>query len=253
MVGRLNNHIEAVDNFSHLPESLKTKVECLTFKRHGGLSPAPFNSLNACYKTGDRYENVVENRKRISSYVGVHNIISANQIHGCNLIHVNSETYNYEKIEADGLFTSIPRTSIFIKQADCQAVTLYDPEAQVIGNIHCGWKGSVLGIIPRAVHEMVKIYGSRPADLWASISPSLGKCCSEFRGWEELLPAHFKKFKDKKDHINFKTISIHQLAESGVPIKHIDCSDICTKCDSDFFSYRRSKKTGRFVTLATLK
>ena len=33
-----------------------------------------------------------------------------------------------------------PGLGLVIKQADCQAVILYDPHKHVLGNIHCGWR-----------------------------------------------------------------------------------------------------------------
>ncbi len=38
--------------------------------RHGGVSPAPFDSLNLASNRGDREENILENYRRLGAAVG---------------------------------------------------------------------------------------------------------------------------------------------------------------------------------------
>ena len=51
--------------------------------RHGGVSPAPFDSLNLASNRGDREENILENYRRLGAAVG----FDASRAVGCRQIH----------------------------------------------------------------------------------------------------------------------------------------------------------------------
>jgi YfiH family protein len=153
--------------------------------------------------------------------------------------------------DTDGLITDIPGVALLVKQADCQAITMFDPVHGVIANIHCGWRGNVKGIISNAVEYMCKNRGSAASDIWASISPAIGVCCMEFDGWRTLLPQHMHRFV-ANDHCDFRAVSRSQLEACGIPPAHVHCSETCTCCSDDFFSYRREKVTGRCGTVIVM-
>jgi purine-nucleoside/S-methyl-5'-thioadenosine phosphorylase / adenosine deaminase len=142
---------------------------------------------------------------------------------------------------------------LMIKQADCQAVLLYDPEHQGIANVHCGWRGNVNGVIGEAVRSMKKTYGSRPSRLLAGISPSLGPCCAEFIHYRDEIPAHYWSFQVKPTYFDLWQISRNQLLEAGLTEEHIEVAGVCTACHTEnFYSYRKEGNTGRFGTVIAL-
>ncbi len=256
-VEALGDRLHCIDLMSHLPSSLRGGLRCFSFDRLGGVSPAPFDSLNVGEAVGDLHENVGKNRQIIKRFAQVRDILFIEQVHGVDILHVDAiqallpgEIVSGSK--ADGIVSRVPGLGLMIKHADCQAVVMFDPVKRVVANIHCGWRGSVHGILSKAVCRLWDRYGSRPGDIWAGISPSLGPCCGEFRGWKNILPEWMHSFQVRPDHFDFWAISIQQLIEAGLDRNHIFCPRICTVCDSNYFSYRRDRITGRQATLIAL-
>ncbi len=58
--------------------------------------------------------------------------------------------------------------------ADCTPLLFADPRRGVVGIAHAGWQGTVRGVASVAVQAMGERYGSRPADIYAAIGPSIG-------------------------------------------------------------------------------
>jgi hypothetical protein len=178
------------------------------------------------------------------------------QVHGTNvaIIREANSTISEEPVEADAMITDLPGVALMVKQADCQAVLLFDPVRKVISNIHCGWRGNRQNLIRTVIDRMRVDFGCTPSDLRAGIGPSLGPCCAEFVTHEELFPDSFMRFMVRKNYFDFWALSRWQLTESGVEEANIETAAICTKCRTTlFFSYRAEKTTGRFATAVMLK
>lgn len=225
------------------------------FTRLGGVSPPPFHSLNTSYRTPDRPEAVRTNLERIRLTIGARQLISLDQVHGTNVLSLRPRDLPLPEAHpgADGILTNLPGMGLLIKQADCQAVLLYDPVRRVAGNIHCGWRGSVGDILGEAVRRMARDFGTEPGDVFAAIGPSLGPCCAEFVGHERIFPAWFEQFMADEDKFDFWALSRHQLVRAGLRPWKIEVAGICTRCRTDlFFSYRGEGETGRFASVAML-
>ncbi|MDD2901943.1 MAG: polyphenol oxidase family protein, partial [Syntrophales bacterium] len=157
-------------------------------------------------------------------------------------------------LEVDILVTTVPGLGLLIKQADCQAVMLYDPVHRVAANVHCGWRGQVAGILQEAVTRLGENYGCRPQDLVAALGPSLGPCCAEFRHYREEVPPEFWPYQVKPTYFDLWTLSRDQLLAAGLQPEKIDIAGICTRCRGDeFFSYRRDRVTGRQGAVIALR
>lgn len=237
------------------------KLQCTLFSsdRHGGVSQSPYQSLNLSFGVGDYKNAVSENRNRLKTHHSINTLLSARQIHGDRIfIANNSLTEDLEVDGYDALMTNLPQIGLMIQQADCQAVTLYDPIHAAIAAIHCGWKGSVLNILAKTTRAMERHYNSSPADLQTTISPSLGPCCSEFMNHHQELPSSFLAFQVKENYFDFWQISKMQLIEAGHKEENIHTMGQCTSCSPDFFSYRRANRnsngrTGRCATVIVLQ
>ncbi|MFZ5775136.1 MAG: peptidoglycan editing factor PgeF [Thermodesulfobacteriota bacterium] len=225
-----------------------------SFSRHGGVSLAPYHSLNVGLHVGDDASAVSANRWRIKEHLGVKRLVSARQVHGDRVLLIEDmPASDLEHEGYDALVTALPGLGLMIQQADCQAVVLHDPRQHAIGNLHAGWRGSVANIIGTTVTAMSEAFGSRPADLLAAISPSLGPCCAEFVNFREELPPHFHRYQIRANHFDFWSISRDQLTAAGLLPENIQIASVCTKCSPDYFSHRREKITGRFATVVALR
>lgn len=219
------------------------------FNRNHGISEPPYASLNISFGVGDDSDLVNANRQRIKEALGITYLISAKQIHGNQVVASNEDVHCDMEVEGyDALITDQEGVGLLIQQADCQAILLHDPENKVIAAIHCGWRGSVSNIIKSTIMIMEETYLVNPSQLKVAISPSLGPCCAEFVNYRSELPEEFHRFQESPNHFNFWDISVSQLHEAGVKPQHIDVAGICTFCNQDYFSYRRSNKKGKTTT-----
>lgn len=211
------------------------------FDRNGGVSRDVFASLNVSYRLGDAPERVEENRRRIKERLGATRLVSAGQVHG-DIVHavVGRPAADVEIPGCDALVTAETDVALLIQQADCQAVLLHDPVRRVIAAIHCGWRGSVAGIIGTTVAACTGRYGCVPADMRAYIGPSLGPCCAEFVHFKRELPPSFQRFQVRPAYFDFWEISSRQLVEAGLRPERLAVARICTSCSEAYFSYRRA-------------
>jgi YfiH family protein len=218
------------------------------FTRMGGCSQPPFDSLNLSFAVGDQVDAVQENRSRIISLLGIDLLLATRQVHGDAVLVVTTATKDATQVEADALITNQPGLGLLIQQADCQAVLLHDPTRSAIAAVHCGWRGSVLGIIRKTVASLEEAYGCQPHNLSAVISPSLGPCCAEFRNHQKELPSSFLPFRQGDCHFDFWQISREQLMGCGVRPENIEITGCCTSCSRDYFSYRQAVRTDSGIT-----
>jgi polyphenol oxidase len=228
------------------------------FTRHGGVSPPPFDTLNAAFNCGDSSDAVKENLLRIRRELGDPRLVFSRQVHGDTINIVDEAMLEqcppdapfFQAPPGDALVTSLRSIALMVKVADCQAVLLVDPVREVIANVHSGWRGSVQELVTKTVRLMQKRFGSAAKDLLAAVSPSLGPCCGEFIHYEKELPRGLWPFQVRPHHFDFWAITRSQLLGAGLLPEHIEIAGRCTKCDiGDFFSYRGEKITGRMAAV----
>jgi YfiH family protein len=218
------------------------------FRRSGGTSSAPFASLNFSEHIGDQQERVQANRARAIEALQLPSLVAVRQVHADRVLVVDKEHPRSESEGYDAIISTLTGVGLLIQQADCQAVLLHAPQQGAVAAVHCGWRGSVTDIIGKTIHRLQTAYGVNPADLRAAVSPSLGPCCAEFIHYQRELPAWMHAFQVRPTYFDFWAISQHQLMAAGVPVKHIDIASVCTRCDHNFFSYRRAQQEGNGIT-----
>jgi YfiH family protein len=223
------------------------------FTRQGGVSKAPYDSLNASYAVGDRKHRVEKNLRKIRLALDAKRLIFMNQAHGEHVQILRRDRTREDVPTADAVITDVPHLGIMVKQADCQSVIIWDPKRKVAANVHCGWRGNVQNILGKVVSKMTETFGCRKADLSAAIGPSLGPCCAEFVSHEEIFPAMFKRFMVRDGYFDLWAVSCWQLREAGLKEENMEVAGLCTRCRTDlFYSYRGEGKTGRFATVAMI-
>ncbi len=220
------------------------------FNRHGGQSLVPFNTNNVSHGVGDTELAIAKNRLSIKKMLGVDILLSAQQVHEDKVyssfgIQLESDV---EVNGFDALVTNQRGVGLMIQQADCQAVLLFDSVTQTIAAAHCGWRGSVVGIIGNTLEVMKSYFKVKPEDLQVAVSPSLGPCCSEFIHHRRELPDSFRDFQVKENYFDFWKITRWQLEQAGVPEEAVSVAEVCTSCSPDYFSYRRARRYGDGVT-----
>lgn len=219
------------------------------FARHGGVSAEPYTSLNVGVYVGDHPEAVAANRRLVREELGISCLLTARQVHGPGVYCLTEPIGSDLEVDGfDALVTNLAGVGLTIQQADCQAVLLFDPRREVIAAVHCGWRGSVLGLVPEVVAVMAGNYGTDAADLQAIVSPSLGPCCAEFVNFKSELPVDFQQFMVGENAFDFWQITRAQLTAAGVAESQIQTVGRCTCCSGDYFSYRRATRQNGGVT-----
>ena len=227
-----------------------------TFTRYGGLSSAPYDTLNIGDNTGDNPVNVEQNMEIIRDVLGAKQLLFMNQVQKDNIIVLRKgSSVHFDTIpEADAIITDIPEIAIMIKQADCQGIILFDPVNTVVSVVHCGWRGNRCNIPGTVIQRMKSEFGCSGSDIVAAIGPSLGPCCGEFTTYKEIFPDNFKKFMVRENYFDLWELSKWQLLNEGLKKENIEIAEICTRCHNDtFFSYRAEPDTGRFATAAMIQ
>lgn len=233
------------------------------FNRHGGEGRSVFSTKNVSFGVGDEASVVRKNRELVRRSLQLDTLVSARQVHGdrvhCCPGEAPGELSGEDEIDGvDALITDCPGSGLMIQQADCQAVLLFDPTRPAIAAIHCGWRGSVAGIIGKTIARMGECFGTDPTNLQAAVSPSLGPCCAEFIHYKKELPLAFHSFQVRDRYFDFWAITQWQLEEGGINRDAITVAGICTACSPDYFSYRRACRkrdgiTGRNCSVIALR
>lgn len=227
----------------------------------------PFN-FRACLVSD---EVIKQNYVNIQNSIN-HNfakIIKPNQNHTNIVKVVNEKNINEVFENVDGLITNLKNIALVTSLADCQGILLYDKEKQVIGNIHSGWKGTLNKIIINAIDLMITTYNSNPQNIEVYITPSIEKCCFEVdEDVKKLFINNFKEIdinnfitlgeiKDNKQKYYIDTLEINKaiMINKGIKVENITLSNICTKCQSNYFHSHRSEgiNSGRNIALICLK
>ncbi len=231
--------------------------------RHGGVSTGHWSSLNLTKGNGDDPAAVEENLRRATRALGVNreDLVSPSQRHTSRAQQVGRAERGRVISDTDTLFTHETSVPILLRYADCTPILLYDPSRHACAVIHSGWRGTVAGAIPAAVHALGQAFGSRPKDLVAGIGPCIGPCCYEVgndvvdavRSAFDRAGALLPRNGGDRRHFDLWAANRRWLAESGV--LQVEIAEVCTACHKDeFFSYRGGAgRTGHFGALMMLR
>jgi polyphenol oxidase len=214
--------------------------------RLGGVSEAPFDSLNLGLLTADDAAAVTENRSRLATALGFapEEIVFARQVHAAELeTHFTLPGRGDALPEADGQVLTAPGMAALVFVADCLPVALRGPGG--VAMLHCGWRGLAAGIVARGAAAI----GATDA----AIGPGIGGCCYEVG--DEVLGA----FADLGDGIaagrmlDLPEVARRLLIAAGV--ERVQSAGLCTSCEPElFFSHRRDAgRTGRQAGIAWLE
>ena len=222
--------------------------------RRGGVSPAPWDTLNLGPGRGDAPENVEENYRRFfaaldmdSAYPVLSRQVHRDDVRLCTAADAGKGLIRDRDYDADALITAEKGLPLVVFSADCGILLLHDPDAGCVGAVHAGWRGCAAGIVEKTVREMVRLLGARPERILAAVGPCIGKCCFETDGdvadaFHELMdPAVDERIERRGDkyHIDLKSINRLWLLRSGLDPSRIDVHPDCTKCRPDrYWSHR---------------
>jgi len=227
-------------------------VRALSTTRAGGVSLAPYASLNLGAHVGDDPARVAENRARLRRLLPAEPRW-LNQVHGSAVVDAAAVA---GLPDADAAFSRKPGAVCVVMTADCLPVLLCDRAGTVVAAAHAGWRGLHGGVVEATVAAM----GVAPGELIAWLGPAIGPQAFEVGG--EVRAAFVAA--DGRAEAAFRPaaqagkwladlylLARQRLAALGVSAVH--GGDCCTVGEADrFFSYRRDGVTGRMASLIWL-
>ncbi|WP_165090045.1 peptidoglycan editing factor PgeF [Neisseria yangbaofengii] len=227
-------------------------VKTLITTRNGGVSKAPFHSLNVGAHVGDNPEYVARNREIVQNQTGLP-VAYLNQIHSD--IVVNATDALATLIDADASVDTTGQTACASMTADCLPVLFCDKAGTVVAAAHAGWRGLAGGILQNTVRAMQVA----PLEIMAYLGPAIGPEAFEvgqdvFDAFAAQMPATesaFESIGGGKYLADMYALARMVLQHEGVGM--IYGGEHCTVLERDsFFSYRRDGQTGRMVSLIWL-
>jgi YfiH family protein len=231
--------------------------------RFGGVSRPPEGALNLGYVPWDSRGNVVENRRRFLSALGLSpdSLATVAQNHSAEFHTIKTPAHQWNpQTQGDALLTRETQVALAVLVADCIPVLLLDPETNAIAAVHAGWRGTLARILYRTLQGMRAEFDVDPSRVLIAFGPGIRSCCFEV-GHEVAAafgsafpgvplsrphPEHREKFL-----LDLPQALDAQLSEAGVPLQNRFDLGLCTYCHPDrFFSYRReSQNAGRLMAI----
>ena len=230
---------------------------CFT-TRYGGVSEGMFSKLNLSFTRGDVKESVEENYRRIAEAMGVpyEKIVCSDQTHTTNVRVVTEADAGTGIIrpkdytDVDGLITNVPEITLATFYADCVPLYFVDPVHHAIGLSHSGWRGTVARMGKCTLEAMRREYGTKAADVYCVIGPSICQDCYEVSEdvavqFEEAFSGHESEILLNKGNGKYQLdlwkANEIVLLEAGVKPEHLAVTDVCTCCNPELlFSHRAS-------------
>ncbi|MEQ1601239.1 MAG: peptidoglycan editing factor PgeF [Methylophilaceae bacterium] len=226
-------------------------VKALQTTRAGGLSRAPYDSLNLGTHVADVAHIVAANRLRLSPFLPAEPVW-LNQVHG---VHVIDASNANGLPEADAAYSKKSGIVCTVMTADCLPVLLCDEAGTVVAAAHAGWRGLCQGVLGATVIAM----HTPPEKLMAWLGPAIGahvfevgnEVRSAFIAQDEQAAQAFTAAPNNKWLMNIYQLARQRLKVAG--IAHVYGGNFCTYTDkSRFFSYRRDGLTGRMASMIWL-
>ena len=229
--------------------------------RDGGISKAPYNSLNLAFHVGDNPLDAEKNHQLLASKLNykLKNLVHMKQIHSSTVHSVDTQDDFNHPPTCDALITNKVDTPIMVMVADCTPVLFYDKKKQVIAVAHVGREGAFKNIIKNVINSFRDDFDSNTKDIVVAVGASIGVCCYEigldlYEQTKALNLSYSVEKRGSKYYLDIGKIIQKQLSECKIQKTNIDNFNICNCCNSDrYFSYRANQTTGRFCGVMMLK
>jgi polyphenol oxidase len=252
------------------PAPRHVRAVCTT--RGGGVSGAPYDSLNLGDHVGDAPEAVAENRARLRQALGARPVF-LQQVHGTHVATLNLHTPNGG--QADAALTTTRGVACTIMVADCLPVLLTDRQGTAVAAAHAGWRGLAgeggRGVVEATFESFVASVQSSSTkfaiknkafnvneDVFAWLGPCIGPTAFEvgpevkaaFEAHDPQAATMFRPHGAAKFLADLQGLARQRLRALGVTqVSGNDGSaPWCTVGNpSWFFSHRRDRVSGRFA------
>lgn len=230
--------------------------------RTGGISLAPFGTLNMGVAVGDDPAHVAQNRARLQQVCAAQPIF-LKQVHGNRVVRLTAADAKLHNalLEADASVTTEPGLACTIQVADCLAVLFAAPDGRAVGAAHAGWRGLASGVLQATAQAVCELAGCAPVDLSAWLGPCIGP--RRFEVGADVLAGfgvdiqegsptpRFVRHSDPRAEVPKWLADLPGLARdrlNALGVVKLSGGQWCTVEEaSRFFSFRRDRVTGRMA------
>jgi polyphenol oxidase len=235
--------------------------------RSGGVSAAPFDTLNLSFRVGDDQACVLENRSRLAATIGIgiDDFVFAQLAHGSAVVEVSAGdrgrgARNYESAfpATDSLITATPGVALAVNVADCVPIILIDSETPAVGVVHAGWRGTLAHIAAKSVAAMGRAFATQPHQVSAFVAPSIApeSCVVSDEVAAQAIAAypHVEVIRavDGMVTLDLRAANVADLKAAGVRAEAVRLAAVNTYEARDLYSARRESPTGRFAAVSMI-
>jgi YfiH family protein len=229
-----------------------SRVHAAFTLRVGGVSVAPYDSLNVGAHVGDAPAAVGENRRRLRERLQLPDEpVWLDQVHGTEVI----ELEKLEQRRGDAATTHSTGRVCVIQVADCMPVLFSARDGSAVGAAHAGWRGLAAGVLEATVRTL----RVPTRELIAWLGPTIGQEHFEvgddvrgaFVAADPGATAAFMPNTRGRWQCDLYALARRRLAALG--IESVFGGGWCTYADpARFFSFRRDGQCGRMAALIWL-
>jgi purine-nucleoside/S-methyl-5'-thioadenosine phosphorylase / adenosine deaminase len=268
------------------------RVRCAFTLRSGGVSVAPYDTLNVGAHVGDSTEAVAENRRRVRECLRLPaEPVWLQQVHGTDVVDLDvleggararadaavgadaprgwratgsgalelrsdGRRAVAASPRADAAVTRVGQRVCVIQVADCMPVLLAARDGSAVGAAHAGWRGLAGGVLEQTVRALAV----PPAGLLAWLGPAISERHFEvgddvrtaFVAGDSGAAAAFVTNTRGRWQCDLYALARRRLAALGV--RNVFGGGWCTYGDAArFFSFRRDGQCGRMAALIWLE
>jgi hypothetical protein len=239
------------------------RVHAFCTTRAGGVSKAPYDTLNLGDHVGDDGAAVEENRRRLADTLQARPAF-LKQVHGRGIVRLDARTP--DGTEADGCWTTEAGVACTMMVADCLPVLLASRDGRVVGAAHCGWRGLAgeggEGVL-ETLWAAMRSEAGKPQDMLAWLGPCIGpdafevgaEVRSAFTSADAEAARFFRPHGEGKFLADLPGLARRRLAALGIAEVHGNDGSTpwCTVSNpSRFFSHRRDRVSGRLAAAVWL-
>jgi hypothetical protein len=231
-------------------------IHAVTTTRQGGVSQAPFDSLNLAGHVGDQSAAVAANRARLADALSLFDgpLLEEphwlSQVHGVGVVSLDESQEGLP--EADASITSQPGRVCAVLTADCLPVLFCDRDGAQVAAAHAGWRGLAAGVLEATVASFV----APPDQIMVWLGPAIGPQAFEvgdevratFLATDPQTAECFVENGPGCWCADLYQLARQRLAQVGVNAVYGGGRCTFTEVDS-FFSFRRDGNTGRMASL----